>query len=312
MIGLRKVLKVTEENYFNRMDKFLRKTLEELKMASLYKIIRKGDVKVNGKRTKDPASSLQIGDELSIYLPSDDTKREKIKRVSNGKRELKPVKMKLDIIMEDTNLLAINKDAGISVHPGTGEENRATLIEGLMFYGQQKGFDPYLVHRLDRDTSGVLLISKKRQLARRLSALIANKNVHKEYTCLFSGRVKSQFTCDGPIDEKEALSIIYPSSVYKMKDPQSGWFTLATVVIESGRKHQIRRHLTQAGYPVAGDDRYGNRDLNHELSRIGLKRQFLHCSKMSFFDPVGETEYNLKAELKRDLKDFLKKLREVD
>ena len=309
---MRKILKVTEENYFNRMDKFLRKAFEELKMASLYKIIRKGDVKVNGSRTKDPSTPLQIGDQISIWLPSNDAKKEHIKRSKVGKRELKPVAMDLEIIIEDHDLLAINKDSGISVHPGTGEENRATLIEGLMFYGQQMGFEPYLVHRLDRDTSGVLVVSKKRQLARRLSKLIADKNVHKEYTCLFSGRVETEFTCDSSIDEKTAFSRIYPASLYTIGDNNPEWFTLARVVIESGRKHQIRRHLSQAGYPVVGDDRYGNREINHRLSRLGLKRQFLHCSKMSFFDPVQEKEYYLEAELKSDLKDFLKKLREVD
>ena len=309
---MRKTLKVTEETYFNRMDKFLRKALEEFKLASLYKIIRKGDVKVNGKRVKDPSASLEIGDEVSVWLPSDKTVKERIKRTVEGKRELKPVDMNLDIIMEDGDLLAINKDAGISVHPGTGEENRATLIEGLMFYGQRKGFDPYLVHRLDRDTSGVLLVSKKRQLARRLSKLIADKNVYKEYMVLFSGRVTKEFVCNGPIEEKSAISRIYPFGLYSLENNVSEWFTLAKVVIESGRKHQIRRHLSQSGYPVAGDDKYGNRDINHKLSSLGLKRQFLHCYKISFFDLAQEKEYYLEAELKNDLKSFLKRLQEVD
>ncbi len=309
---MHKMLKVTEENYFNRIDKFLRKALEEFKLASLYKIIRKGDVKVNGKRTKDPSASVQIGDEVSVWLPSNKTMKERIKRTGDGKRELKPVKMDLEIIMEDEDLLAINKDAGISVHPGSGEKNRATLIEGLMFYGREKGFDPYLVHRLDRDTSGVLLVSKKRQLARRLSKLIADKNVYKEYTVLFSGKVNKEFVCESAIDDKWAVSRVYPSALYIMENKNAEWFTLAKVVIESGRKHQIRRHLIQSGYPVAGDDKYGNRDINHKLSSLGLKRQFLHCSKMSFFDLIQEKEYYLEAELKSDLKGFLNRLREGD
>jgi 23S rRNA pseudouridine955/2504/2580 synthase len=294
------------------MDKFLRKALEEYKLASLYKIIRKGDVKVNGKRVKDPSSTLEIGDEVSVWLPSDKTMKERIKRNTEGKRELKPVDMDLDIIMEDEDLMAINKDAGISVHPGTGEENRATLIEGLMSYGQKNDFDPYLVHRLDRDTSGVLLISKKRSLARRLSKLIADKNVYKEYTVLFSGKVTEESICNGSIDDKWAVSRVYPLTLYTLKNASKEWFTLAKVVIESGRKHQIRRHLSESGYPVAGDDKYGNREINHKLSSLGLKRQFLHCSKMSFFDMEREKEYYLKASLKEDLKSFLNKLQEVD
>jgi 23S rRNA pseudouridine955/2504/2580 synthase len=303
---------VTEETYFNRMDKFLRKALEEYKLASLYKLIRKGDVKVNGKRVKDPSSTLEIGDEVSVWLPSDQTKKDRIKRNTEGKRELKPVYMDLDIIMEDEDIMAINKDAGVSVHPGTGEENRATLIEGLMHYGQQNGFDPYLIHRLDRDTSGVLLVSKKRSLARRLSKLIADKNVYKEYTCLFSGRVSQDFICDNPVDDKWAVSRVYPLTLYVLENNVQMCFTLAKVVIESGRKHQIRRHLADSGYPVVGDDKYGNREINHQLSSMGLKRQFLHCSKMSFFDLEQEKEYYLEAPLKEDLKGFLRRLKEVD
>lgn len=309
---MRKTLKVTEETYFNRMDKFLRKALEEYKLASLYKIIRKGDVKVNGKRVKDPSYSVEIGDEVSVWLPSDKNMKELIKRKTDGKRELKPVKIDLDIIMEDKDIMAINKDAGISVHPGTGEENRATLIEGLMYYGQINDFEPYLVHRLDRDTSGVLLISKKRSLARRLSKLIADKNVFKEYTVLFSGRVNKEFICDNPIDDKWAVSRVYPLNFYSMQNNTEMCFTLAKVVIESGRKHQIRRHLSETGYPVAGDDKYGNREINHKLSSLGLKRQFLHCCKMSFFDMEQEKEYYIEAALKEDLKYFLTRLREVD
>jgi len=309
---LRKVLKVTEENCFNRMDKFLRKALEDFKRASLYKMIRKGDVKVNGKRVKDPSAPLRIGDEVSVWVPSDKTTKERIKRNTPGKRELKPVEMDLDIIMEDDDLMAINKDTGVSVHPGTGEENRATLIEGLMFYGQNNGFEPYLVHRLDRDTSGVLLISKKRPLARRLSKLIADKNVYKEYTVLFSGKSREEFVCDRSIDNKWAVSRVYPLRLYCLGNETKAWFTLSRVVIESGRKHQIRRHLAESGYPVAGDDKYGNRSINHQLSSLGLKRQFLHCCKLTFFDMEQGKEYNIEAPLKTDLKKLLNQLQEAE
>lgn len=309
---MQRIVKVTEETYFNRLDKFLRKSFEELKMASLYKIIRKGDVKINGKRTRDPAASLVVGDEVGVWLPGEKKAKEYIRRKSSGKRELKAVPMVLDIIMEDSNLLVINKEAGVSVHPGTGEETRATLIEGLMYYAQQRGFEPYLVHRLDRNTSGVLLISKKRPLARRLSQLIAKKDVYKEYTVLFVGKADHYFVCELPIEDKTALSRISPVRHYVLDDDPSQWLTLASVVIETGRKHQIRRQLAQSGYPVAGDDKYGNREINHRLSPLGLKRQFLHCSKMSFYDEEQKKDYQFTADLKPELTGFLKKLKEVD
>ena len=309
---MERIVKVTEETYFNRLDKFLRKSFEELKMASLYKMIRKGDVKLNGKRIKDPSASIVVGDEVSVWLPGEKTTKVFIQRKPSGKRELKAIPMDLDIIMEDSDLLVINKEAGISVHPGTGEETRATLIEGLMYYARQRRFEPYLVHRLDRNTSGVLLISKKRPLARSLSHLIAKKDVYKEYSVLFVGKADHDFICELPIEEKPALSRIHPLRTFVLEDEPVQWLTLASVVIETGRKHQIRRHLAQSGYPVAGDDKYGNRDINHRLRPLGLKRQFLHCSKMSFYDREKKKAYEFKADLKQDLSDFLKKLKEVD
>jgi 23S rRNA pseudouridine955/2504/2580 synthase len=309
---LRKEIKVTEDNYFNRLDKFLRKTFSEIKMASLYKILRKGDVKVNGKRVKNPEHPLTTDDIVSVWIPEDQEKQKHIERSVEGTRELKPVEMDIKVIYEDTHLMAINKDAGISVHPGSGEENRPTLIEGLMFYGEQRGFEPFLVHRLDKNTSGVLIIAKKRMLARRLSQLISEREIHKEYITLFSGREAVDFVVDSPIDDKAALSRFYPESTFTANI--KGFyhdFTLAKAVIETGRKHQIRRHLADRNEPVAGDTKYGDRMLNRQLGKMGLKRQFLHCLKMSFYDPELKRQYNFVAEMKDDLFNFLHRLQEA-
>ncbi|HPJ88040.1 MAG TPA: RluA family pseudouridine synthase [Thermotogota bacterium] len=309
---MRKEITVTEENYFNRLDKFLRKYFGEVKMASLYKMLRKGDVKVNGKRVKNPDHPIEVDDVVSVWMPGDEEKKQQIERSVEGERELKPVEMDLDILFEDEYLLALNKEAGISVHPGTGEENRATLIEGLLFYGEKNGFEPFLVHRLDKNTSGVLIIAKKRMLARRLSQLISQREVHKEYITLFVGRETDEFDADTPIDEKAAFTRFYPESTFTTNIKGDFYeFTLARAVIETGRKHQIRRHLAYRNEPVAGDTKYGDRMLNRQLGKMGLKRQFLHCLKMSFYDDELNRQYDFVAEMKDDLINFLHRIQEA-
>ena len=308
---MRKEIVVNEENYFNRLDKFLRKNFDELKMASLYKLLRKGDVKVNGSREKKPGFSIEVGDRISVWLPEKKEKRIKMKRSFEGKRKLKPVKMPLEILHEDEDILVINKAPGISVHPGKGEKNRATLIEGLMAYGEKNGFEPYLVHRLDRDTSGVLIISKSRPLTRTLTAQIAKRGVYKEYSALCVGNVDQPVTINASIDEKEALTKLTPVADYRFVSSEKEIpFTLLSVVIETGRKHQIRRHLAQIKQPIAGDDKYGNREVNRLIRGDGLKRPFLHCSRMIVQIPGGK-KYDLRAFRTQDLEDFLSSLRRV-
>ncbi|WP_448374907.1 RluA family pseudouridine synthase [Fervidobacterium sp.] len=295
---------VDNNNYFSRVDKFLRNVLKNVPLSAIYKLFRTGKVYVNDKRVKEPSMKLEIGDRVEI-------KNEDISKYNREFKELRSAKMKLDIIFEDDELIVVNKPAGISVHPGKNV-NKPSIIEGLKYYGEKTGFEPFLVHRLDKETSGVLIVAKNRQTARELSEMISSRNVEKRYVTMVFGRAERQ-EINVPIDSQEARTIIKPLKVFRTKIGGE-WveLTLLDVEIETGRKHQIRKHLSMKNLPIICDNDYGNFRLNRAFSKkYGLKRQFLHCKKMAL--SFHGKSYQFIAELSEDLQTVLKVLEsEVD
>jgi len=294
-----KVWTVNESNYFSRVDKFLRKMLKNVPLSAIYKFLRTGKVKINGKKVKDPSTKLNIGDVIELI-------EESLDNYSREYLELKPVKMDLDIIYEDELIIAINKPAGVSVHPGKNV-NKPSIIEGLMHYGKENGFEPFLVHRLDKETSGVLIVAKDRNVARELSEIISSRNVEKIYNALVFGKVQ-KVTINTPIDGHDAVSHIIPIEYFRVKlNGISVELSFLEVEIETGRKHQIRKHLSSIDCPIVGDKDYGNFRLNREFSKnFGLKRHFLHCKQMKFV--FNGRNYNILAQLTKDLTTVIKYL----
>lgn len=284
---------VDERNYFSRLDKFLRHELKHVPLSAIYKFIRTGKVYVNKKRVKNASAKLEIGDIIEIV-------GEDLSKYSRDYTELKPVSMKLDIIYEDTRLMAVNKPAGVSVHPGKNV-SKPSLVEGLMYYAQKNGFEVFLVHRLDKETSGVLVVAKDRNAARVLSELISSRFVLKKYVALVFGKISSPRSIDKPVDGQEALTKITPLRQYRWN--ASGveqHLTLLDVEIETGRKHQIRKHLAGIGTPIVCDAQYGDFKLNRLFSKqFGLRRHFLHC-KLLAFEFEGK-RYEFEAGLPKDL-----------
>lgn len=290
---------VSESNYFSRLDKFLRKVLKNVPLSAIYKFFRTGKIYLNGKKVKDPATKLNIGDIIQII-------GEDLGAYNREYKELKPTKMKLDIIYEDEIIIAINKPAGVPVHPGKNV-NKPSLIEGLKYYGEKNNFEPFLVHRLDKETSGALIVAKKRNIARELSELLALKDVEKIYTALVYGKAKDM-VIDQPVDNKEAKSLIKVQKYYRiLLDKEIIMVTLLEVSIETGRKHQIRKHLSSNEFPIVCDNDYGNFRLNRSFAKkYNLKRHFLHCKKMAF-DFLGK-HYEISAPLSDDLQKVLKSI----
>ncbi|ABR30780.1 pseudouridine synthase [Thermosipho melanesiensis] len=288
---------VNENNYYSRLDKFLRKQLQNMPLSAIYKIIRKGKVLVNGKRVKEPSFRLEIGDEIEIKEETTKYNREK-------NNQIIPIKMDFEILYEDENLLIINKPAGIPIHPGKGT-HIATLIEGLMYYGKEHNFTPYLVHRLDKHTSGVFVVAKNVNTARELNEIISSRAVEKVYTTLCVGEMKKSEVIKIPLDGKNAVTIYEKQKQFKSG---LGYFSLLRVQIKTGRKHQIRKHLSLIGHPVIGDDLYGDKKLNRKFKqKYALKRYFLHCSMMLLY--YNDKEIRINAPLPNDLKDVLKNLK---
>jgi len=290
---------VNEDCNYNRLDKFLRHKLKDFKLSSIYKLLRTGCIRVNNKKIKDPAYRIEIGDSVSVEYSG---KIEHLKRLRES-REPVPHEIPFSILYEDKELLIIDKPPGISMHPGKGVQV-ITLIEGLMGYGNRKGFKPFLVHRLDKHTSGVLLVAKKLDNARKLTALFRNHEINKYYLTLVKGH---------PFEEKgylkQEVNGFTEELSYNVKELFDN-SSLLTVRLLTGKKHQIRRQCASIGHPVVGDDVYGDRDFNRKFKKEhGLRRYFLHCHKMSFKHPTSGRLFQITSELPEDLKRVLKSLR---
>jgi len=294
-------LTVNERNYFRRVDKFLRKALKDLSLGRIYFLLRKGRVRVNGKRVRKPSHELNIGDEVSVEVPSDFFDHNK-----NEKGEiLIPRKMNLDILYEDDHILVISKPPGVPIHPGK-KTYGPTLIEGLMYYGEKKNFEPFLVHRLDKHTSGVLIVAKNRKTARLLGEMMRRRKIHKEYLALVEGGIETGGRIELDLDGQPAKTWYEPLRFF-----QRASVSLLKVKIKTGRKHQIRRHMSSMGHPIVGDDLYGDREFNlYFRKKYGLRRYFLHAITVRLVHPISLEEMTFRSPLPDDLKKVIENLEE--
>lgn len=292
-----------------RVDNFLRNQLKQIPKSMVYRILRKGEVRVNKKRVK-AEYKLQAGDIVRIPPV----------RISL-EEDAAPISTKLDkvselescIIFEDDSLLILNKPSGTAVHGGSGLKFGA--IEALRALRPEARFLE-LVHRIDRDTSGILLVAKKRSALRHLQAQFREKTVQKYYFALVMGEWKSSCkVVKAPLLKNEVNSIVRvnpngkPSETrYKILEK----FNQATLVQASpitGRTHQIRVHCQYVGHPIAWDDRYGDRRFDAYTGQVGLDRLFLHAANIKFLHPATEQPMDISAPMEQKLDQVLIGLR---
>lgn len=304
-------ISVTADDAGQRIDNFLRTQLKGVPKSLIYRILRKGEVRVNKKRIK-PEYKLVVGDEI------------RIPPVRVSEREESPVSVKLSkvaalancILYEDDDLLLINKPSGTAVHGGSGLS--FGVIEGLRALRPETKFLE-LVHRLDRDTSGVLLIAKKRSALRSLHEQLRAKGMQKDYLALVSGQWPAHCKVVAAPLIKNILQsgerIVRVNAEGKPSETRfkiEERFEFATLIKASpitGRTHQIRVHTLHAGHPIAFDDRYGDRQFDSELRNSGLKRLFLHAAALRFEHPNSGKILSIEAPLDIDLKNCLTFLR---
>ena len=310
--GVKQVV-VAEDRDGQRLDNFLLGQLKGAPRSLIYKLVRSGQVRINGKRAK-PDSRVSGGDEIRIPPV----------RLEEPGEQRPPPKSMLDrlaasIVFEDRNLLALNKPSGIAAHGGSGIS--FGVIEGLR--ALRPGEPLELVHRLDRDTSGVLVIAKKRSALLELQALMREgedeEAPNKQYLTLLVGRMpQGTMTVEAPLLRSvlhggERMVRVDPkgkpsTSHFKLIERRGG-HSFCEVRIETGRTHQIRVHAAHLGHPVAGDEKYGEREANKRLAeQAGLKRLFLHAASMSFDLDQGRTPYLISAPLADDLRAVLDRL----
>ncbi len=304
---------VIDEGYqHQRIDNFLRARFKGVPKSVIYRIIRKGEVRVNKKRVK-PEYKLQTED--IVRVPP--VKYEE-KSANDISPKLKVVaQLESQILFEDDALIVINKPAGLAVHGGSGLN--FGLIEALRSL-RPDAKQLELVHRLDRDTSGCLMIAKKRSMLRVLHEQLRAKTMQKNYWALVDGNWDAKVRkVDEPLKKNTLQSGERVVRVDKSEGKESQTlfrvlerFSSCTLVQASpvtGRTHQIRVHTACKGHPIAGDNKYGNNDFTDFMNKKGLKRMFLHAYSLKFAHPATGDELFIEAPLDNSLTKALDMLR---
>jgi 23S rRNA pseudouridine1911/1915/1917 synthase len=293
-----------------RLDAFLAARIEGLSRTALKRLADDGDVLVEGKPAK-PSYKLRSGERIEVELPPPPA------------ADLTPENIPLEILFEDEDVLVVNKPAGLVVHPAAGVHS-GTLANALVFHFQtlsERGgsFRPGIVHRLDRDTSGLMVVAKTATAHERLSDQFRARTVFKSYVALVHGIVRDE---QGKIEQPLArdprnrtrMAVVRGGreavSVWRVRQRYTR-FTLLEVRIKTGRTHQIRVHLAWLRYPVVGDETYGaGRDqsvadpkLRARIAALG--RQFLHAERLAFDHPRTNERLMFEAPLPADLSEFL-------
>jgi 23S rRNA pseudouridine955/2504/2580 synthase len=293
---------ITADEAGQRIDNFLMRHFKTVPRSRVYRLLRKGEVRVNRKRV-DAEYRIQEGDEVRLPPVRIDTGDE-LKAPSSSLSGL----IERAVIFQDKHLLVIDKPAGVAVHGGSGMS--FGVIEALRASRPRETLE--LVHRLDRDTSGCLLVARDRATLTGLHALIRNGGMHKTYLALVAGswqlgtkRVDAPLATDNRQHGERHVRVAAAGkdsvSVFKPVQFFGALATLMEVDIPTGRTHQIRVHASFAGHPLLGDDKYGDRDRNAELKGLGLKRTFLHAQSIAFEWPGSGVPFHASAPLPDEL-----------
>lgn len=292
-----------------RLDKVLARLLAGVPRSRIFRLIRRGEVRVNGKRAS-PEQRLKYGDALRLP-PVREALPDARKRVPAALIET----IERAVIHEDERLLVLDKPAGVAVHGGSGLS--FGVIEALRASRPQQTLE--LAHRLDRDTSGVLLVAKRPAALRELHALLRAGAVQKSYLVLVAGRWKlGHKKIDAPLrtdlrvgGERTVKVDAHGKAAlteFTLIDHYGTRASLMEAILHTGRTHQIRVHAAYCGHPVGGDEKYGDVAFNESLRAMGLKRMFLHAHSCSFTWPQGGSEQSFSAPLPASLKAVLDSL----
>ena len=293
-------LEVGEESESQRIDNFLLRRLKGVPKSHVYRVLRSGEVRVNSGRIK-PDYRLRIGDRVRVPpIRTSQVEKPKAKGLD------------LPIVFEDPSFLVVDKPSGVAVHGGSGvsfgviESLRAERPEARMLE---------LAHRLDRDTSGLLIVAKKRSALVELHRMLREGEIETVYTAVVKGgweggtrelreslhkhvNAKGERRVSVKVGGMQAVTKVVPVKTAKE-------FSLLELRLMTGRTHQIRVHLAHAGHPVLGDDKYGDFALNHNLAKRGVKRLFLHACRLALKHPVEKKQIKLESALPADMRAFL-------
>lgn len=288
------LLAVESEHAGERLDRFLARALPQFTRAYLQTRIDAGDIRVDRKLRK-PSFRLRGSEQIAVLIPEEPSKTALI-----------PEHMSLMILYEDTDVIVVDKPAGLVVHPGAGNWT-GTLVHGILAHAPEVRTNdeirPGIVHRLDKDTSGVLIVAKHDVAREFLARQLRERTAHKEYIALVHGIVPRDLTIEAPIGRdpvhRTRMAVVSngreATSILHVVERLPG-YTLLTIDLRSGRTHQIRVHCAYIGHPVAGDRRYAQR----RTPPPALTRQFLHAARLEIRLPNG-TQRTFVSPLPNDL-----------
>ena len=294
-----------QEEQQMRLDKYLTEQFPEQTRSYLQKLIKDGEVLVNGKTVK-AGYQLTKGDEVSVNIPEP------------KELDVEPQKMDLDIVYEDDDVILINKPKGMVVHPAPGHTTD-TLVNGLLYHCKDhlSGINgvarPGIVHRIDRDTTGILIVCKNDMSHNSIAAQLKEHSITRRYRALVHGNVKNDTgTVEGPIGrhpvDRKKMAINErngkPAVTHYTVLERFGNYTLIECVLETGRTHQIRVHMTSIGHPLVGDEVYGPAKCPFKL-----QGQSLHAMVLGFVHPRTGEYMEFSADLPAYFEDLLRKLR---
>ena len=305
-----------------RVDQFINKYEKDLSRSKIKNLILKKNLSINNKLNDDPSKKTKINDKISLIIPEPE------------EVNLKPFEYKIEIIYEDNDLLVLNKKADISMHPGAGNKDR-TLVNALINYKKKLSningeLRPGIVHRIDKHTSGLVVIAKNNFTHENLSNQFSEHSIERKYQTLVWGKLRpSKGKIETLITRSSKNRQLMSVSLSKGKNSITNYktleifeketvptFSLIECKLETGRTHQIRVHMSYKGNNIVGDQKYKKkfkkiRNINKDLEKkiLNLNRQFLHAVSLGFTHPTKNKRMNFKSKLPNDLENILKSLR---
>ena len=319
---------IVEENENNlRVDVIINKREELISRTRVKNLILKEKLKLNDEIIKSPSKKVSTGDKLNLQIPT-----------PKKALSLEPYDYKLEIIYEDEDLLVLNKPAGIIMHPGAGNYDK-TIVNALIYYNKDSlstigdELRPGIVHRIDKNTSGLIVVAKNNETHENLSKQFSNHTITREYQLLIwgkmrpsSGKIETFITRSSKnrqlmevSNSKGKKAITNYKTVEIFENNKTPTLSLVECKLETGRTHQIRVHMTHLGNSIVGDDKYKKRykkikNIDLELEKLisNLDRQFLHAKTLGFVHPKTNEEMIFSSILPQDLNNLLKRLRNTN
>ena len=290
---------VSKDYHDSRFDKWFKHNVLDIPQSLIEKLIRKRKIKINKKRTKT-SYRVKFNDIVELYGIENLKSRNKSKKEKYKPSEKEKNKYSNFILENNDNFIVINKPKGIPAQAGTGSfKNIIDILKDTKYFAETK---PYIVHRLDKDTSGVMIIAKNREYAQLLTSLFRIRKIHKTYLAIAHGSIKKEIKLlqDNLVTYEKNKKVVQKAITHLRIIKVNNKYTFLELKPITGRKHQLRKQLYNIGNPVVGDDKYGISKIHNKFKNL-----MLHAYKIKFM--INKFKYNFEADYNEDFKSFINK-----